>query len=51
MFAEPAVLLALHIAWWCCRNSEIYNHQKIRDTALAGVDLHSKSDSAVPGYL
>lgn len=33
------------------RNSEIYNHQQLRDTKLAGVDLHSKSDSAVIGYL
>lgn len=34
-----------------CRNSEIYNHQKIKDTALAGVDIPSKSDSAIIGYL
>lgn len=33
------------------RNSEIYNHQQIRDTQLAGIDLHSKSDSAIIGYL
>lgn len=34
-----------------CRNSEIYNHQQLREAKLAGVDLHSKSDSAVVGYL
>ena len=34
-----------------CSNSEIYNHQALRDTKLAGVDLHSRSDSAVVGYL
>ena len=42
------------LVWWdipSCRNSEIYNHQKIRDTALAGVDIPSKSDSAIIGYL
>ena len=32
-------------------NSEIYNHQQLRDSKLAGVDLHSKSDSAIVGYL
>lgn len=32
-------------------NSEIYNHQEIRDTKLAGIDLHSKSDSSIVGYL
>lgn len=30
-------------------NSEIYNHQQIRDTKLAGIDLHSRSDSAIVG--
>jgi asparagine synthase (glutamine-hydrolysing) len=35
----------------CRRNSEIYNHQKIRDTALAGITIPSKSDSSVVGYL
>ena len=34
-----------------CSNSEIYNHQAIREGALAGVDLHSRSDSAIVGYL
>jgi asparagine synthase (glutamine-hydrolysing) len=34
-----------------CRNSEIYNHQAIRDGALAGVAIPSKSDSAIVGYL
>jgi asparagine synthetase B (glutamine-hydrolysing) len=32
-------------------NSEIYNHQALREGELAGVDLHSRSDSAVVGYL
>jgi asparagine synthase (glutamine-hydrolysing) len=38
-----------NIAW--ALNSEIYNHQQLREAKLAGVDLHSKSDSAVVGYL
>ena len=33
------------------RNSEIYNHEALRESKLAGVDLHSRSDSAVVGYL
>ena len=37
--------------WPPSSNSEIYNHQQLRDTKLAGVDLHSRSDSAVVGYL
>lgn len=32
-------------------NSEIYNHEVLRATKLADVDLHSRSDSAVVGYL
>lgn len=34
-----------------CSNSEIYNHEALREQQLAGVDLHSRSDSAVVGYL
>lgn len=34
-----------------CRNSEVYNHEKLRDTILSGIDLHSGSDSAVVGYM
>lgn len=37
------------IVW--ATNSEIYNHAEIREKYLAGVDLHSGSDSAVVGYL
>lgn len=32
-------------------NSEIYNHQYLRDNYLSGMDIRSKSDSVVPGYL
>jgi asparagine synthase (glutamine-hydrolysing) len=32
-------------------NSEIYNHEAIKAAQLAGVDLHSKSDSAIIGHL
>lgn len=32
-------------------NSEIYNHEALREHELEGVDLHSRSDSAVVGYL
>jgi hypothetical protein len=32
-------------------NSEIYNHEALRESKLAGVDLHSRSDSAIVGYL
>ncbi|KAI3438337.1 hypothetical protein D9Q98_000770 [Chlorella vulgaris] len=38
-----------NIAW--ALNSEIYNHEALREQQLAGVDLHSRSDSAVVGYL
>lgn len=34
-----------------CSNSELYNHEELKAAKLAGVDLHSKSDSAVVGYL
>lgn len=37
------------IVW--ATNSEIYNHEHIRKTLLAGVDLRSGSDSAVVGHL
>ncbi|CAD7705317.1 unnamed protein product [Ostreobium quekettii] len=37
------------IVW--ATNSEIYNHAQIREEHLAGVDLHSGSDSAVVGHL
>ena len=33
------------------RNSEIYNHQAIRETQLSGIDNPSKSDSSIVGYL
>lgn len=33
------------------RNSEIYNHEAIKATQLAGVEIPSKSDSAIIGYL
>lgn len=32
-------------------NSEIYNHQYLRDNYLSGMDIRSKSDSVVPGML
>lgn len=48
--ARRRLARAVCLSAWC-RNSEIYNHQALRDGPLAGVDLHSKSDSAVPGYL
>ena len=32
-------------------NSEIYNHQALRDGPLAGVDIPSRSDSSIVGYL
>lgn len=34
-----------------CRNSEIYNHEEIRNKQLAGVQNPSKSDSSIVGYL
>lgn len=33
------------------RNSEIYNHKAIHDEQLAGVEMQTKSDSAVLGYI
>lgn len=36
---------------YACRNSEIYNHQKIREAKLGDVHIPSKSDSAIVGYL
>ena len=47
--SAPTPLVALPCM--CCSNSEIYNHQALRDTKLAGVDLHSRSDSAIIGHL
>lgn len=48
---QPFVLetAAGHIAW--ATNSEIYNHEAIRSTQLADVQIPSGSDSAVLGYL
>lgn len=33
-----------------CRNSEIYNHKELEAAHIAGVDMHTTSDSALLGY-
>lgn len=43
----------IRLTWFSCRNSEIYNHEKLKATILKGMDIvkNSKSDSAIIGHL
>ena len=36
-----------------CRNSEIYNHEELKQRYLKGIDIvkNSKSDSAIVGHM